>query len=148
MSKVIERSGYNVAAQLQNAYRRGGMTSMERRSRKVVQYTVKEVEGVICVHVDEDIVAENAISQFGDSLDLLVLESEDPKVVVDFAAVDFLPTAMLGNLIAANTKMINKGAKLGVSGASEQVRSIFEVTRLDQLFQFFDHIDDAIKGLQ
>ncbi len=121
---------------------------MESKSGASPQFSVKEVNGVTCVHVEEDIVAESAINFFGDSLDRIVLDAEQPKIVVDFAAIDFLPTAMLGNLIAANTKMINKGMRLGVSGANEQVRSIFEVTRLDQLFHFFDHIDDAISDLQ
>lgn len=146
MAQVLDRSGYNAPAR--SSFRRDGKSFMERPSGRRPQFSVSEVQGVMCVLVEEDIVAEHAISSFGDSLDQIVLEAENPKVVVDFAAVDFLPTAMLGNLIAANTKMINKGVRLGVSGASEQVRSIFEVTRLDQLFQFFDHIDEAIASLQ
>ena len=112
------------------------------------RYSIREVKGVTCVHIEEDIVHEHAITQFGDSLDQLVLEADEPRLVVDFTGVDFLPTAMLGNLIAANTKMIAKGSRLGVSGANEQIRSIFEVTHLDTLFHFFDHIDDAISDLE
>ena len=121
---------------------------MNRKHSNQPRYSIREVKGVICVHVEEDIVHESAITQFGDSLDQIVLEVDEPRLVVDFAGVNFLPTAMLGNLIAANTKLIGKGARLGISGANEQIRSLFEVTHLDTLFHFFDHIDDAIAGLE
>ncbi|MEY2555195.1 MAG: anti-sigma factor antagonist [Verrucomicrobiota bacterium] len=64
-------------------------------------------------------------------------------VVVDFSGVTFIDSSGLAVLIKAMQDVKEYGGKLTLAGINNDVRSIFEIARLDQVF-LIDPRDDEL----
>jgi len=60
------------------------------------------------------------------------------RLLLDFSGVAYLSSTMLGKLVRLHRKMESKGEKLRLCGINSQLRSVFAITRLDQLFDITD----------
>jgi anti-anti-sigma factor len=72
-----------------------------------------------------------------------IIRSHPKHLVVDFSGVTFIDSSGLAVLIRAMQNVKEYGGKLTLSGVSEDVRPIFEMARLDQLF-VIDPRDDEL----
>src|SRR5438477_12419858 len=75
-----------------------------------------------------------------------VLDQKPERLVVDLSEVTYIDSAGLAALIQAMQKVEGYGRKFMLSGLQETVRSIFEISRLDQVFQIFPDADAALAG--
>src|SRR5205814_8097675 len=75
-----------------------------------------------------------------------VIEQKPERVVVDLSEVSYIESAGLAALIQAMQKVEGYGGKFMLSGLQETVRSIFEISRLDQVFQIFPDAAAALAG--
>ena len=66
--------------------------------------------------------------------------------MVDLSGVTYIDSAGLAALIEAMQKVEAYGAKFLLAGLQDTVRSIFEISRLDQVFQIFPDIDAALRN--
>jgi anti-sigma B factor antagonist len=73
-----------------------------------------------------------------------VIDKKPERLVVDLSEVSYIDSAGLAALIQAMQKMEGYGGKFMLSGLQETVRSIFEISRLDQVFQIFPDADSAL----
>lgn len=95
---------------------------------------VLSLKGEIDLHVSPSVTA---------SLDQTI-EKKPERLVVDLSAVSYIDSAGLAALIQAMQKVEAYGGKFRLSGLQETVRSIFEISRLDQVFQIFTDVDAAL----
>jgi anti-sigma B factor antagonist len=73
--------------------------------------------------------------------------AEQPAfVVVDMAAVHFIDSTGLSTLVNAMKRARAVGGDLKLAGLQQPVRMIFEMTRLDRVFDIFNHTDDAVQA--
>lgn len=63
------------------------------------------------------------------------LEAGDRKFVLDFAHTRFIDSSGLGALLSLSRRIRQTGGELYLAGLNEEVRVLFELTRLDRLFQ-------------
>jgi anti-sigma B factor antagonist len=75
-----------------------------------------------------------------------VIDKKPERLVVDLSEVSYIDSAGLAALIQAMQKVEAYGGKFMLSGLQETVRSIFEISRLDQVFQIFPDADAAQVG--
>src|SRR5438477_4136833 len=68
------------------------------------------------------------------------------RMVVDHSDVSYIDSAGLAALIEAMQKVEGYGGKFMLAGLQETVRSIFEISRLDQVFQIFPDAGAALAG--
>lgn len=57
-------------------------------------------------------------------------------VVLDFSSVDRISSAGLNGLIMINSKSRIHGVHVVLSNVSTQIRDVFELTRLERMFEF------------
>jgi anti-sigma B factor antagonist len=68
-----------------------------------------------------------------------------PKlVVIDLTKVTYLDSSGLAVLIEGMQKVQEYGGKFALAGVQESVQHIFEIARLDQVFQIFPTVDEAL----
>jgi anti-sigma B factor antagonist len=68
-----------------------------------------------------------------------------PKtLVVDLSQVNYIDSSGLAVLIEAMQNVEEYGGKFALAGLQETVRTIFEIARLDQVFQIFPDVDTAL----
>src|SRR5438046_3576716 len=75
-----------------------------------------------------------------------MIEKKPERLVVDLSDVSYIDSAGLAALIEAMQKVEGYGGKFMLAGLQETVRSIFEISRLDQVFQIFPDADAALAG--
>ena len=74
------------------------------------------------------------------------LESGDRKFVIDFANTGYIDSSGLGVLVSLSKKIREQGGELRLSSLNEDLRTLFELTKLDTLFRIADHKDEALEG--
>jgi len=73
-----------------------------------------------------------------------IADSEQPDMVVDFTEVTFIDSSCLGVLVALTKKLREKKGDIKLVNLSEDVRSIFQITRLDRVFEIYADNQQAI----
>jgi anti-anti-sigma factor len=73
-----------------------------------------------------------------------MIEKKPERVVIDLSDVTYIDSAGLAALIQAMQKVEDYGGKFLLAGLQETVRSIFEISRLDQVFRIFPDTDTAL----
>ncbi len=96
---------------------------------------------------DRNILDESSIQSIGDHIGRLVDEAPVPKMVIDFKDVDHLSSAALGTLITINNKIRNKDGQLRLSNIDKNIYQVFQITRLNTLFQIHATTPEAIKSI-
>jgi anti-sigma B factor antagonist len=98
---------------------------------------VLPLEGEIDLHVSPNIAA---------SLNMMI-EKKPPRLIVDLARVSYIDSSGLAVLIEGMQKVQQYGGKFALAGLQEQVRLVFEIARLDQVFQVFPNVDAALAAV-
>jgi anti-sigma B factor antagonist len=68
---------------------------------------------------------------------LPLLERKAPRILLDLSRVTYIDSSGLATLIEALQRVMGYGGRLGLFGLQEGVRNIFEIARLDQVFEVF-----------
>ncbi len=95
---------------------------------------VLPLEGEIDLHVSPRVSA---------SLGAMI-EQKPPRLVVDLSKVSYIDSSGLAVLIEGMQNVEAYGGKFILAGIQENVKPIFEVARLDQVFIIFPHVDAAL----
>jgi anti-sigma B factor antagonist len=90
------------------------------------------------------ILDEANIAEIGQTINALVDERENPKVLLDFSNVDHLSSAALGMLINANNRIKQKNGQLRLASIKPQIFEVFVITKLNKLFKILPNRQDAL----
>ncbi|MEX0837018.1 MAG: STAS domain-containing protein [Gemmatimonadota bacterium] len=74
------------------------------------------------------------------------LEGGDRKFVIDFAGTGYIDSSGLGVLVSLSKKIREQGGELRLSNLNEDLRTLFELTKLDTLFRIADTKEEALEG--
>ncbi len=74
------------------------------------------------------------------------LEDGARKFVIDFSETGYIDSSGLGVLVSLSKKIREKGGELRLSNLNEDLRTLFELTKLDTLFRIADDKAEALEG--
>ncbi|HEY5218287.1 MAG TPA: STAS domain-containing protein [Gemmatimonadaceae bacterium] len=66
------------------------------------------------------------------------------KLLVDFAKTGYIDSSGLGVLVSLSKKIREQGGELRLAALNEDLRTLFELTKLDTLFQISDSREQAL----
>jgi anti-sigma B factor antagonist len=89
-------------------------------------------------------VGGNAVG-FHRSIRSLLLDNKT-QIVLNLAGVTFIDSCGLGELVASQVSVENKGGEIKLIGLTETLRELFTVTRLLACFDTYENEADAIQG--
>ena len=98
---------------------------------------VLPLEGEIDLHVSPRISAALAA----------MIVQKSPRLVVDLSKVTYIDSSGLAVLIEGMQNVEAYGGKFILAGIQENVKPIFEIARLDQVFIIFPHVDAALAAI-
>lgn len=75
-----------------------------------------------------------------------VFEGGAKNVLVDLRQVRFIDSSGLGALVSGFKNSVSHRGRLTLSGLQEQVRSMFELTRLHRVFEIHESVDEALES--
>jgi len=98
--------------------------------------------GVTLVRVEGQLVVGNR----GELKDLVVeaMGAGSRKFLVDFSGAGYIDSSGLGALVSLSRKVREEGGDLRLSGLNEDLRSLFELTKLDTLFSISETPEQAL----
>jgi anti-sigma B factor antagonist len=122
---------------------RGFMSAQPRRRR----LEVEDIGEVTVVNfTDKKILDEQNIQVIGEQLFSLVDELGRRKLLLNFSNVEYLSSAALGKFITLNKKVKGAGGKLILCSIDPQIYEVFEITKLDKLFNIQKDEQAALQG--
>lgn len=68
-------------------------------------------------------------------------------IVIDFTKSAYIDSSGLGALVSLGKRIREAGGELRLAALNEDLRTLFELTRLDSLFPVFDSRETALAGL-
>ena len=71
-------------------------------------------------------------------------EEKPERIVIDLSRATYIDSAGLAALILAMQKVEAYGGRFFLAGLHETMRSIFETSRLNQIFRIFPDVDAAL----
>jgi anti-sigma B factor antagonist len=74
------------------------------------------------------------------------LEGGERKFVIDFTNTGYIDSSGLGVLVSLSKKIREQGGELRLASLNEDLRTLFELTKLDTLFKIADTRDEALSG--
>jgi len=95
---------------------------------------VLPLEGDIDLHVSPAVTA---------SLNAMI-EKKPELIVIDLSRATYIDSSGMAALILAMQEVEAYGGKFILTGLSETIRSIFEISRLDGIFRIFPDVDAAL----
>ena len=108
---------------------------------------IEEIGGVtVAKFVDKKILDETNIQNIGNQLFALVDEDGRKKIVLDFSIVEYLSSAALGKLITMDKKVKAAKAKLRLCCIKPEIYEVFEITRLNKIFDIKATQEAALEG--
>lgn len=102
----------------------------------------QDAGGVYVVQVEGQLIVGNR--QELKELVREALEAGERKFVIDFTETGYIDSSGLGALVSISKKVREAGGDLRLAGLNEDLRSLFELTKLDTLFAIADTRDQAL----
>jgi anti-sigma B factor antagonist len=104
--------------------------------------TRKDSRGILVVEVDGQLVVGNR--QAFKQLVLDALDAGERRFVVDFTRTAYIDSSGLGVLVSLSKKIRDESGDLKLAGLNDDLKTLFELTKLDTLFAIAGTPDQAI----
>ncbi|MHC4726912.1 MAG: STAS domain-containing protein [Planctomycetota bacterium] len=83
---------------------------------------------------DENILEEVQIRMLQNSLESVIEKNKDNQLVLNFANVKFMTSAMLGLLVRIHKRVGERGGELELRNLDKNLRKLFQITQLTKVF--------------
>ncbi|HWP36111.1 MAG TPA: STAS domain-containing protein [Gemmatimonadales bacterium] len=102
----------------------------------------KDPRGVVVIGVDGQLIVGNRHELKQKVTE--ALDAGERKVLVDFTNTGYIDSSGLGALVSLSKKLRDAGGELRLAGLNEDLRTLFELTKLDTLFNIGDTTEQAL----
>lgn len=107
-----------------------------------MNYTTNKLKGYQLLTIQEERVDAHNSSELKQIFTEL-MEQGEIDIIVDLHQVHFIDSSGLGALLSGYKNAEAKSGKLVLSGLQAQVGSMFELTRLNRVFEIYANPDEA-----
>lgn len=82
----------------------------------------------------ERIVDEQQIRELHDAFQEVIEKNQSNRLILNFANVEFMTSALLGLLVRIHKKVCELGGRLQLSNLDPNLHRVFEITQLTKVF--------------
>jgi anti-sigma B factor antagonist len=107
-------------------------------------FTIKKHDDISVVEVEGQLIVGNRQELKQKVLD--ELEGGGRKFLVDFAKTGYIDSSGLGVLVSLSKKIREQGGELRLANLNDDLKTLFELTKLDTLFQISDTRERALEN--
>ena len=104
----------------------------------------RDASGVTVVKVDGQLIVGNR--QELKELVFAALDKGERRILIDFSQTGYIDSSGLGALVSISKRVREAGGELRLSGLNEDLRSLFELTKLDTLFAIAETPQQALSS--
>jgi anti-sigma B factor antagonist len=107
-----------------------------------MSFDVQKSDGITIIDVKGQLIVGNRQELKQKVLD--EMETGSRRFLVDFAGTGYIDSSGLGVLVSLSKKIREQGGELRLANLNEDLRTLFELTKLDSLFHIATNRDDAL----
>jgi len=100
------------------------------------------------VFTASSICTSECITDACDEIVRFVYENKPKLIVVDFEAVKFFSSQLLGMLLNVRSRLRDYGGDVVLSSINPQLYRVFKITNLDKIFRFYPDKSSAIEAAE
>ena len=104
----------------------------------------RDGSGVTVVKVEGQLIVGNR--QELKDLVFAALDKGERRILIDFSQTGYIDSSGLGALVSISKRVREAGGELRLSGLNEDLRSLFELTKLDTLFAIAETPQQALSN--
>lgn len=101
-----------------------------------MSFKISDQDGITLVEVDGELTVGNR-ERFKQVV-LARVESGERKFLMDFGESSYIDSTGLGALVSLSRKIREAGGRMRLTGLNEDLRTLFELTKLDTVFDLAD----------
>ena len=75
--------------------------------------------------------------------DAVRAEKTAKTIILDFSHVPYVDSAGVGAIVNAHVTCVNTGRRLLLAGVQDRIRTLFQVTRVDEVLKVFPTVEAA-----
>ena len=106
-------------------------------------FEVAEKNGVTIIDVEGQLIVGNRQELKQKVLERL--DSGERKFLIDFSNTGYIDSSGLGVLVSLSKKIREQGGELRLANLNEDLKTLFELTKLDTLFHISNSRDEALQ---
>ena len=114
----------------------------EQQSGSFVVHRVRDIQ--VIEFMTDALLDQANIERLGDDLAELVAKSGHPKIVISFANIEHVSSAVLGILIATHKQVKKMRGELRLASISERIYEVFKITRMDKMLKIYESPEVAL----
>jgi anti-sigma B factor antagonist len=109
-----------------------------------MSFVLKKHNDVVVVEVEGQLIVGNRQELKQKVLD--DLEKGERKFLIDFSQTGYIDSSGLGVLVSLSKKIREQGGELRLADLNDDLKMLFELTKLDTLFQISDTRERALES--
>ena len=108
-----------------------------------MSFDVKKQDDVTIIDVEGQLIVGNRQELKQKVLERL--EGGERKFLIDFSNTGYIDSSGLGVLVSLSKKIREQGGELRLANLNEDLKTLFELTKLDTLFHISNSRDEALQ---
>jgi len=109
-----------------------------------MSFTIQRQSDITVVDVEGQLIVGNRQELKQKVLD--ELEKGERKFLIDFSQTGYIDSSGLGVLVSLSKKIREQGGELRLANLNDDLKTLFELTKLDTLFQIADTRERALES--
>lgn len=111
-----------------------------------MNYTIEHRNKIVIIKVKDETV-ESQISADLKAKVLILAQPDIDALIFDLSDVKAIDSSGLGALLLASRQLHEHSIPVLIVGVQQFVKSLMSMTRIDEIFDFFDTVDEAEKAV-
>ncbi len=109
-----------------------------------MELNVENAGEVVVVSMTEESLDAGNVKSFKQEIGPVIIENA--KVLFDLQNIKFVDSSGLGAMLSCLRTLNSKGGDLKLFGMTKQVRALFELVRMQRIFDIFNTREEALKA--
>lgn len=112
-----------------------------------MNYTIEHKDNIVIFDIKNKTVESNISADFKARM-LIVAQPDIDALIINMSNVEAIDSSGLGALLLANRQLSEHNIPIALVGVTDFVRSLMSMTKIDEIFDFYDTVDEALEDLQ
>ena len=114
----------------------------------ISNFELRELKNnIVSISLGENLIGGNDAMNFSSKL-LELNQKNIQHVIVDLKSVKVINSSGIGMLVSGMTTLKKNNASMILVGLSDKIKSIMQMTHLDQVFKTYENMDDAVNSIK
>jgi anti-sigma B factor antagonist len=112
-----------------------------------MQFTIDNRDNIVIFSLKNTTVESKVASEFKAKL-LILAQPDIDALILDLTNVQAIDSSGLGALLLAHRQLKEHSIPVILVGVQEFVMSLMNMTRIDELFEFYDTLEEALETFE